>query len=63
MHLGAYLQVRNALNSANAVTYTGSIERCVAPRPPTLVAARAGVCDQFSRGVPVMPMAGLRVSF
>jgi len=63
MHLGAYLQVRNALNAANAVTYTGSIERCTAPRPPTLVVARAGVCDQFSRGVPVLPMAGLRVSF
>jgi len=63
LHLGAYLQVRNALNRANAVTYTGSVERCVAPHPPTLVAARAGVCDQFSRGVPVLPMAGIRVSF
>jgi hypothetical protein len=63
LHLGAYLQVRNVLNRANAVTYTGSIEQCAAAHPPTLVVARAGICDQFSRGVPVLPMAGLRVSF
>jgi hypothetical protein len=63
LRLGAYLQVRNALNRANAVTYTGSVERCTAPHPPTLVAARAGVCDQFSRGVPVLPLAGIRVTF
>jgi hypothetical protein len=63
LRLGAYLQVRNVLNRANAVTYTGSVERCVSPHPPTLVEARAGVCDQFSKGVPVLPLAGLRVSF
>jgi hypothetical protein len=60
--IGAYLQVRNALNRANAVTYTGSLRQCV-PDPPTLVAVGGGVCDRFDQGVPIMPLAGVRVSF
>ncbi len=60
--IGAYLQVRNVLNRANAVTYTGSLRQCV-PDPPTLVAVGGGVCDRFDKGVPVLPLAGVRVSF
>jgi len=61
--IGAFLQVRNALNLANAVTYTGSLEQCTRPNPPTLVLVRDGVCDRFERGVPILPLAGIRVTF
>jgi len=64
VRIGAFLQVRNVLNRNNAVTYAGSIEQCTAPNPPTLVAtARTGVCDQFDRGVPILPLAGVRIAF
>jgi hypothetical protein len=62
IELGAYLQVRNVLNTANAVTYTGSIRQCT-PDPPTLVPVGGGVCDRFDLGVPRLPLAGVRVSF
>jgi hypothetical protein len=61
--IGAYLQIRNALNLTNAVTYTGSVDQCTEPHPPTLVLVRAGLCDQFKRGVPILPLAGIRVTF
>jgi hypothetical protein len=62
VEVGAYLQVRNVLDRANAVTYTGSLRQCT-PDPPTLVAVGGGVCDRFDKGVPVLPLAGVRVSF
>ena len=62
MQVGAFLQVRNLLNRANAVTYTGSVTACT-PHPPTLVAVGDGVCDRFGRGVPLLPLAGVRLVF
>jgi hypothetical protein len=50
--LGAYLQVRNATNWRNAVTYIGS-----RPGPDGCQ------CDRFERGLPVLPLAGVRVAF
>ena len=61
--LAAYLQLRNALDAANAVVYAGSVDRCAAPAPPTRVEARPGVCDNYARGLPLLPLAGVRVSF
>jgi carboxypeptidase family protein/TonB-dependent receptor-like protein len=63
VQLGAYLQVRNVLNLANAVTYLGSVTQCTTPDPPTLVAVGGGVCDRFDRGVPIMPLVGVRAAF
>ena len=63
VQIGAFGQLRNVLNRANAVTYTGSVDRCTQPKPPTLVAVGGGVCDRFSRGVPFLPLAGVRVAF
>jgi len=63
VRIGAFAQVRNLLNRANAVTYTGSLSQCVAPHPPTLVSVGGGVCDRYDRGVPLLPLAGLRVAF
>ena len=60
--VGAFLQVRNVLNPTNAVTYTGSFEPC-SPAPPALIEARPGVCDRFARGVPLLPLAGVRIAF
>ena len=61
--LGAYLQLRNALNAPNAVVYAGSVDLCQTPAPPTLVQAQHGVCDRYMRSVPRLPLAGVRVSF
>jgi len=62
--IGAFLQIRNVLNRENAVTYTGSLDPCPSqPSPPTLVGAGPGVCDRFDRGVPLLPLAGVRIAF
>ena len=61
--VGAFLQVRNVLGAANAVTYSGSVEGCAAQRPPTLVLVRPGLCDRFERGIPILPLAGVRIAF
>ncbi len=63
VHLGAFLQLRNVLDLVNPVTYTGTLEQCSRPDPPLLVEVRPGVCDRFDRGVPRLPLAGLRVAF
>ena len=63
VRIGAFAQLRNVFNRANAVTYTGSVSECSAPRPPTLVPIGGGVCDRFDRGVPLLPLAGVRVVF
>ncbi len=61
--IGAYLQVRNVLNRANAVTYFGTID-CITPAPPTLVATPTpGKCDRFDKGIPILPLVGVRVAF
>ncbi len=65
--IGAFLQVRNVLNRANAVTYTGSVDQCTTPNPPILVRApntpQINVCDRFDKGVPILPLAGIRIAF
>ena len=65
VRIGAYVQLRNALNRTNAVTYTGTLTGCSSPHAPTLIAVpnRPGLCDRFSRGVPILPLVGLRVVF
>jgi len=63
VRIGAFAQLRNVLNRANAVTYTGSVSQCSASHPPTLVPIGGGVCDRFDRGVPLLPLAGVRVAF
>jgi hypothetical protein len=66
VRLGAFVQLRNVWNAANAVTYTGTVMQCPQPKPPTLVPAEGstwGGCDRFHRGVGLLPLAGLRVSF
>lgn len=61
--LGAYAQLRNALNATNVVTYAGSVDRCWGGQPPTKVEVRPGLCDYYARGLPLLPLAGVRVSF
>jgi hypothetical protein len=63
VRIGAFLQVRNVLNRANAITYTGSVQQCTLPAPPRLVPIGGGVCDRFDRGVPLLPLGGIRVAF
>jgi hypothetical protein len=63
VQIGAFAQLRNVLNRANAVTYTGSVDGCTQPKPPTLIPVGGGVCDRFDRGVPILPLAGVRVAF
>ncbi len=63
VQIGVFGQLRNVLNRANAVTYTGSLFNCGQPQAPVLVPAGGGVCDRFDRGVPLLPLAGVRVAF
>jgi hypothetical protein len=61
--LGATLQLRNAFNARNAGTYVGSITPCTLPAGPGTVIPRPGVCDRFDRGIPLLPLVGVRVAF
>jgi hypothetical protein len=61
--LSASLQLRNALNWRNASTYAGSIANCSLPAGPGTVIPRPGVCDRFDRGLPLLPLLGVRVAF
>ena len=63
VQFGAFAQLRNVLNRANAITYTGSVASCTVGHPPLLVPIGGGVCDRFDRGVPFLPLAGIRVAF
>lgn len=63
VEVGAFVQLRNVLLRSNAVTYTGSVERCTGARPPELVQAGPGVCDRFDRGIGLLPLVGVRVAF
>jgi hypothetical protein len=60
--MSVFVQLRNALDRRNAVTYVGSRDGCVEPtgnqRQP-----REGVCDNFDRGLPLLPLVGVSVSF
>lgn len=60
--VGVFVQIRNVLNRTNAVTYTGSLDQCTAALP-TLLEARPGTCDRFDRGIPLLPLAGVRITF
>ncbi len=60
--LGVTLQLLNVLNRRNAVTYVGSDEPCAVASPTTQM-PRAGVCDLFDRGLPLLPLVGLRARF
>ncbi len=60
--LAVTLQVLNILNRRNAVTYVGSEEPCSTP-VPTSQMPRAGVCDLFDRGLPLLPLVGVRARF
>jgi hypothetical protein len=63
VQIGAFAQLRNVLNRANAITYTGSVSGCSQSRAPLLQSIGGGVCDRFGRGVPLLPLAGIRVAF
>jgi hypothetical protein len=57
-----FLQLRNVLNRANAVTYVGSFPDCT-ERTPTRRPVGNGVCDGFDRGLPLLPLVGVSVRF
>jgi len=61
--LSASLQLRNAFNWRNASTYAGSIANCSLPAGPGTVIPRPGICDRFDRGLPLLPLVGVRVAF
>jgi hypothetical protein len=61
--LSASLQLRNAFNWRNASTYSGSIQDCSIPAGPGTVIPRPGICDRFDRGLPLLPLVGVRVAF
>jgi hypothetical protein len=58
--LGAWFQLRNALNARNAVTYVGTYDDCTPGPDDVVVGAR---CDRFDRGLPMLPLAGVSVAF
>jgi hypothetical protein len=60
--LSVFVQLRNALNHVNAVTYVGSFEECTEDTPRRRPIG-GGVCDGFDRGLPLLPLVGLSVRF
>jgi hypothetical protein len=60
--LSVFVQLRNALNRVNAVTYVGSFEECTEDTPRRRPIG-GGVCDGFDRGLPLLPLVGLSVRF
>jgi hypothetical protein len=60
--LSLFVQVRNALNRVNAVTYVGSFQDCTDNTPRRRPAGN-GVCDAFDRGLPLLPFVGVSVRF
>jgi hypothetical protein len=60
--MSAFVQLRNALNRRNAVTYAGSRDGCTQPTGDQRL-AREGVCDDFHRGLPLLPLVGVSVAF
>lgn len=60
--LDVYAQVRNVLPWRSAVTYAGTAS-CEVAIPPYRVDGTTDLCDQFDRGLPVLPLVGIRVEF
>jgi hypothetical protein len=60
--LSVFLQLRNVLNRANAVTYVGSFPDCTEDTPGRRPVGD-GVCDGFDRGLPLLPLVGVSVRF
>jgi hypothetical protein len=68
--VGAYVQLINALNRRNRVTYAGSVDRC---NPAVRSLASTGdaldcsagpvIHDRFRSGLPRLPLVGFRVAF
>jgi hypothetical protein len=66
LDVGAYLQLRNALNRANDVTYLGSESPCDAGserRRPVACEDPSARVDRFVAGLPRLPVVGVRVAF
>jgi hypothetical protein len=63
--MSVFVQLRNALNRRNAVTYLGSFEPCPADPAgaPDRRPAPNGGCDLFDRGLPLLPLVGVSVTF
>jgi hypothetical protein len=59
VELSAYLQVRNVLNRDNASTYSGSTVAARSIRGPGQVVWD----DRFEKGLPRLPLVGLRLTF
>ncbi|HKI93657.1 MAG TPA: carboxypeptidase regulatory-like domain-containing protein [Gemmatimonadales bacterium] len=60
--LHAFFQLHNVLPGRNAVTYAGTVS-CTTARAPYRIDPATGTCDEFDRGLPVLPLAGVRVAF
>jgi hypothetical protein len=60
--LGVTVQLKNALNRHNAVTYVGSYSTCT-PASAAERWIRPGVCDRFDRGLPLLPLVGVSARF
>jgi hypothetical protein len=61
---GGYLQLRNVFNRRNHVTYSGSPETCSGGRNEQGVCAGSlTITDRFDRGIPLLPLIGMRVVF
>jgi TonB dependent receptor/Carboxypeptidase regulatory-like domain/TonB-dependent Receptor Plug Domain len=63
--LSVFVQLRNALNRRNAVTYAGSFEECTVDPAvtPDRRQVEPGLCDEFDRGLPLLPLVGVSVTF
>lgn len=69
VRIGAYLQIRNALNRVNQITYTGTLTCPANARLPQydplpgLDQSGRQLCDRFDRGLPILPLGGIRIAF
>jgi hypothetical protein len=60
--LAVTVQLKNALNRQNAVTYVGTYSGCNQDSPMERVIL-PGVCDRFDRGLPLLPLVGVSARF
>ena len=63
LDVAVFLQLRNVVGHGRAVTYVGSERQCSRTPSATVRAVPGGVCDLFDRGLPLLPLAGVRVAF
>jgi hypothetical protein len=63
--LAVYVQLRNVPDRRNAVTYVGSFENCTVnpAETPDRRQVSPGLCDAFDRGLPLLPLVGVSVTF